>query len=234
MQSLLEGIQEGELGPLPGISNRALGAEIVMHAFPNSYSTLPKLQQAIVRYKWHHGIHKVVQDFRTIPELQDLTRDPETGQMAWISQNGVITACKWFVRGVPWHPGSQGGRCAMVNLDQVMDLRNHLRDHGWMHREDLAAWLLQRRRERFTPQMKAVLARLLGETVAERECAMLDQDDQRFRSWAKGGCPSKGLNLKRARKLEAARWQFATKGTIGRWPMCSRGFVRRWCGTSTN
>jgi hypothetical protein len=55
------------------------------------------------------------------------------------------------------------------------------------------------------------------EAVAEREFAMLDQDDQRSRSWANRWLAQQGLNLKRARKLEAARWHFATKGTIGRW-----------------
>jgi hypothetical protein len=142
--------------------------QIVKHVFPNPYSTRPKLQLAIVRYKWHHGIKKALRDFRRVPALRDLTRYPETGQMSWISQNGVVTACKWFVRGVPWHPGCQGGQCAMVNLDQIIDLRNHLRDHGWMHREELTTWLLLRRRERSTPQMEAVLARLPGESVAER------------------------------------------------------------------
>jgi hypothetical protein len=70
----------------------------------------------------------------------------------------------------------------MADLDQAMELRNHLRDHGFVHRENLPAWLLQRRRARFTPQLQAVLAKLLGEGVAEREFAMIDQDDQRSRS----------------------------------------------------
>jgi hypothetical protein len=79
MQSALLDIPEDDLEPSPGRPNRALGVQIVKHGHPNSYSTLLKQQQAVVRYKWHHGINKVVQDFRAIPELRDLIRDRGTG-----------------------------------------------------------------------------------------------------------------------------------------------------------
>jgi hypothetical protein len=72
----------------------------------------------------------------------------------------------------------------MVNLDQVMELQTHVKDRGSMRREDLLPWLFQRRRERFTLHKQAVLERLVGETVAEKGFAMLDEGEQRSGSWA--------------------------------------------------
>jgi hypothetical protein len=70
----------------------------------------------------------------------------------------------------------------MVNLDQVMELRDYLATHRSMPRKDLAAWLLRRRRERFTRDLQAVLTVMVGEGTAGREFAEMDQDDRRFRS----------------------------------------------------
>jgi hypothetical protein len=105
----------------------------------------------------------------------------------------------------------------MVNLDRVMELPDYLAAHRSMPREDLAVWLLRRRRERCTPQPMAVLAAMVGDDTARREFADLGQDHQRCRSWTNKWLARQGLNLKRARNLEAARWLAATRGTIGRW-----------------
>jgi hypothetical protein len=63
-----------------------------------------------------HGIDKVVRDFRVIRGLRDLRRDPETAEERWISQGGMVTACKWSARGVPWPAGRQGRRCPTGHL----------------------------------------------------------------------------------------------------------------------
>jgi hypothetical protein len=53
-----------------------------------------------------------------------------------------------------------------------------------MSRGFLAVWLLRRRRERFTPQLMAVLAAVVdGDETARREFAEMDQDDESCRSW---------------------------------------------------
>ena len=213
----LNDVEEEDLEPIPGCPDRALGAYVVLRVNPHSYATMPKIQHAIVRHKWNHGLHTVVEEFRRNPELRALATDPITGVVHTISQSGVITACIWFVRGIPWTPGRRGGRCAMVNQDQIVELRDYLREHGSMPREDLAAWLLGRRRERFTRQLHAVLTVLAGGKAAAKEFAMMDQEDQRCRSWANKWLAMQSLHLKRAQKLEAARWHAATRGTIRRW-----------------
>jgi hypothetical protein len=96
-----------------------------------------------------------------------------------------------------------------------MESRDYLAAHRSMPREDLAVWLLRRRRERFTAQLMAVLAVMVGGDTARREFAEMGQDDQRCRSWTNKWLARQGLNLKQARNLEAARWLAATRGTIG-------------------
>jgi hypothetical protein len=105
----------------------------------------------------------------------------------------------------------------MVNLDQVMELRDYLAAHRSMPREDLAVWLLRRRRERFTPQLMAELAGKVGDDTARRGFAERGQDDRRCHSWTNQWLARQGLNLKRARNLEAARWLAAIRGTTGLW-----------------
>jgi hypothetical protein len=78
------------------------------------YATMPKLQLAIARLRWHYGINWVVQGFRRNPDLRALATDPAIGEVHEISHNGVRTACIWMVRGISGH---RGGRCAMVNQD---------------------------------------------------------------------------------------------------------------------
>jgi hypothetical protein len=95
------GIVDEELEPVPGSPNRAKGVCVANQTNPHSYATLPKIQHAIARLKWNHGPHRVVQEFRTNPELRALLMDPVTGVVHEISQTGVITACVWFVRGIP-------------------------------------------------------------------------------------------------------------------------------------
>ena len=105
----------------------------------------------------------------------------------------------------------------MVNQDLVMELRDYLGEHGSMPREELAEWLLKRRRERFTAELQAVLSIMVSPSVATKEFAVLEQDEDRCRTWANKWLTQQGLNLKRARALEAVRWHAATRGTIRRW-----------------
>jgi hypothetical protein len=127
MRDVLGDIQEEEL---PGCPNRALGTQVIKEANPHSYATMPKLQLAIARLKWHYGVNWVVQEFRRNPELRALATDPETGKAHEISQDGVRTACIWMIRGIPWLPGHRGGRCAMVNGDQIEELGDYLGERG--------------------------------------------------------------------------------------------------------
>jgi hypothetical protein len=50
-----------------------------------------------------------------------------------------------------------------------------------------------------------VLTVMVGDDTARREFAYIGQDDQRCRSWTNKWLARQGLNLKRARNLEAAR-----------------------------
>jgi hypothetical protein len=84
-------------------------------------------------------------------------------------------------------------------------LRDYLAAYRSMPREDLAVLLL-RRRERFTPQLMAALAVMVGDDLARREFAEMGQDYQRCRSRSNTWLARQGLNLKRARNLEVARW----------------------------
>jgi hypothetical protein len=52
--------------------------------------------------------------------------------------------------------------------------------------------------------LQAELAMLVGETVAEKEFAMLDEGEQRFRTWANRWLSRRGMKLTRARNPEAA------------------------------
>jgi hypothetical protein len=101
MREVLRGMEAEDLEPLPRCPDQALGVQVVKHAHPHSYATMPILQQAIVRLKWHYGVHKVVQEFRTNPALGSLAADPITCNVRDITKNGVKAACIWFVRGIP-------------------------------------------------------------------------------------------------------------------------------------
>jgi hypothetical protein len=151
---------------------------------------------------------------------------------------GIAGRCNHCMRGVC--EGSAAGRrlskpsiadgaSAMVNRDQVMELRNRLRDRGWTHRGNPRPWPLQRRRERFTPRPEAGLVRLVGESVTEREFAGIDQGEQGSRSWANRWLAKQWLNSKRT--VYAARWLLAARVTIGRWfrkwPACVGEFTRK-------
>jgi hypothetical protein len=72
----------------------------------------------------------------------------------------------------------------MVNQDQIVELRDYLREHGSLPREEPAGWLLGRRKQRYTPQMRRVMAVLAGERAPAREFAIVEQDEERCRSWA--------------------------------------------------
>jgi hypothetical protein len=65
--------------------------------------------------------------------------------------------------------------------------------------------------------LQAGLAMLVGETVAGKEFAMLDQGEQRFRTWANRWLSRQCRKLTRARNLEAAWWHFSTIGMMSRW-----------------
>jgi hypothetical protein len=100
-----------------------------------------------------------------------------------------------------------------------------------MPREELAGWLLGRRKERDIPQMRRVMAVPAGETAATRDFAVMGQDEERCQSRANQWLAPRARqarqapHLKRARRLEAGRWRAATRGTIKRWfvelhPLC--------------
>jgi hypothetical protein len=105
----------------------------------------------------------------------------------------------------------------MVNQDQIVELRDYLREHGSLPREELVGWLLGRGKQRYTPQMRRVMAVLAGERAAAREFAIMEQDEERCRSWAGQWLARQALHVRRAQRLEADRWRAATKGTIRRW-----------------
>jgi hypothetical protein len=105
----------------------------------------------------------------------------------------------------------------MVNQDQIVELRDYLREHGSLPREELAGWLLGRRKERYTPQMRRVMAVLAGERAAAREFAIMERDEEGCLSWAIQWLARQALHLRRAQRVEADRWRAATRGTIRRW-----------------
>jgi hypothetical protein len=105
----------------------------------------------------------------------------------------------------------------MVSQDQIVELRDYLREHGSLPREELAGWLPGRRKERYTPQMRSGMAALAGERAAASEFAIMGQDEERCRSRANQWLGQQALHLKRARRLEGDRWPAATRGTIRRW-----------------
>ena len=141
------------------------------------------MQQVIARLKWEHGLHYVVSAFKTNPVPRELATDLETGIVHGMTQNGVMIACLWLVRAIPWFPVGPRGQCAMVNQDLVLDLRDHLAEHLSMFGEELADWLLARRRKRCTPQLQAVLSVMAGEGTASREFAALQHGQLTCRSW---------------------------------------------------
>jgi hypothetical protein len=71
----------------------------------------------------------------------------------------------------------------MVNRDQIEELRDDLGEHGSIPREDLAQWLLLRRRERFTYQPQAVMRKKVGPDAVPSELEALEQDVHRCRTW---------------------------------------------------
>jgi hypothetical protein len=217
MRNWFTGMVMEDLEPIPGCPNQLLPIRGVKNAHPESYSLMPRLQHAIARLKCVNGVSAVVQMFRTDPVLRALAVDPESGEEHLIFRNGVKTACIWFVRGIPWKPGRRGGRCPIVNQDQVSELRDRVREQGLLASEDPAEWLRLRRRERFTPQLQAAMEAMMGLGAAQLEAQAIEQDTQRGRDWARGWLRGQGLNLKRAEALEAERWKFATSRTIRRW-----------------
>jgi hypothetical protein len=98
----------------------------------------------------------------------------------------------------------------------MVEFRDYLREHGSLPREELAGWLLRRRKERYTPQMRREMAVLAGGRAAAREFAIMEQDEERCRSWANQWLAQQALHLRRAWRLEADRWRAATRGTIRR------------------
>ena len=216
MRRWLRDLVVEDLEAIPGRPSRVPGVQVVKEAHPESYAQMPVLQHAIARVKWGRGIKEVVRLFRDNMQLRQLATDPVTGEEVTISQNGVKPACLWFYRGIPWHAGRGGGRCPMVNVDQVIDLRSSTREE-LMEGQDLAEWLLERKKSRFTPILKEVLGVMLSPEVAEAEDAAISQDTHRARDWARGWLRANGMHLKRADALETERWPYCTRGTISRW-----------------
>jgi hypothetical protein len=106
-------------------------------------------------------------------------------------------------RGMPWFPGRCGGTCAPVNPDRIAELRDHLREHGLLPREELAGLLQGGGEERWTSQMRRAMGVLAGESAVAGELVIMEQDEQRCGSWANRWLARASLHLKRARRLEA-------------------------------
>jgi hypothetical protein len=85
----------------------------------------------------------------------------------------------------------------MVNQDQIVELIYYLRECGSLPREELEGWLLGRRKERYTPQMRRVMAVLAGERAAAREFATMAQDEERCRNWADQWLAGQAPHLRR-------------------------------------
>jgi hypothetical protein len=85
MREILQGMVAEDLEPLPGCPDQALGVQVAKHAHPNSYATMPILQQAVAGLKWHYGVRNVVKELRNNPTLRSLATDPITGHVHEIS-----------------------------------------------------------------------------------------------------------------------------------------------------
>jgi hypothetical protein len=72
----------------------------------------------------------------------------------------------------------------MVNQDQIAELIHYLREHESLPREEIAGWLLGKRKQRHTPQKRRVMAILASDRTTAREFAIMERDETRCRRWA--------------------------------------------------
>jgi hypothetical protein len=89
----LDGHRRRGVGADTGMPQQTLGVYVAHQTNPHSYATLPKVQDAIARLTWNHGLRRIVREFRKNRGLRAMLTDQVTAVVREISQTGVITPC---------------------------------------------------------------------------------------------------------------------------------------------